>query len=150
MIIPDSDQIMRWLSQLSIGHYVCDQCHGIHIEELQQLEGVSESRIFIEDQGMIFSTELEVRPGAIFAVVAEVARINMTYPQLKIFLDVVDEAWPRLVACDFLYTQAGISLAQFQVYLEGTLEATRQVMQDAEQMGWLMSGEGLNIEQAVH
>jgi len=150
MMIPDSEQIMRWLSQLQVGHYVCDQCHGIHIEEVQQLDGVSESRIFIEDQGMIFSSELEVRPGAIFGVMAEMARLNMAYPQLKIFLDVVDEALPRLVVCDFLYTQAGTTLSQFQVYLEGTLAATRQVIMDAEQFGWLMSGDMPGTDQAVH
>ncbi len=150
MIIPDSDQIMRWLSQLSMGHYVCDQCHGIHIESLQQLEGVSESRIFIEDQGLMFSTELEIRPSAILALVSELSRLNMNYPQLKIFLDIVDDALPRLVVCDFLYTQPGITLTQFQVYLEGTLETTRQVMQDAEQMGWLMAGDDVSGDQAVH
>lgn len=45
MNIPSSEMIMRWLQQARIEHYVCDQCHGIHMVSLQSVEGIQESRI---------------------------------------------------------------------------------------------------------
>ena len=41
---------------------MCDQCHGIHMVSPQSVEGIQESRIFVEEEGLLFSSELEVRP----------------------------------------------------------------------------------------
>ena len=62
MIVPSFEVVMRWLTQGQIPHYLCEQCHGIHIVDIQSLEGVLESRLFVESEGLMFTTELEIRP----------------------------------------------------------------------------------------
>ena len=98
---------LRLMQQARIEHYVCDQCHGIHMVSLQSVEGIQESRIFVEEEGLLFSSELEVRPSSLLPLVAELGRLNMQYPSLKVFLDIIDDNLPRLVVGHTVFTKAG-------------------------------------------
>ena len=90
----DADQVKRWLQQANIQHYICEHCHALHLAELQGREGVVDARLFVEDDGILLTSELEVRPAALFAVQAELSRLNMAYPSVKLFLDVNDDSLP--------------------------------------------------------
>ena len=91
------DLLKSWLDEMGSEFYVCRECDGLHLPALQDAAGVIDSRLFLEDYGLLLTTELEVRPAALLHVSADLGRLNMDYPTLKVFLDVVDEAVPQLV-----------------------------------------------------
>ncbi|GAA5134353.1 YbjN domain-containing protein [Alloalcanivorax gelatiniphagus] len=137
VVTPDAEQVTRWLEQANIQFYICDQCHGLHFSELQSREGVVDARLFVEEDGLLLSTELELRPAAIFAAQAELSRLNMDYPSLKLFLDINDDALPRMVACDLLLGRQGVTFDQFIYFVQATLDATVQLLEDCQQADWL-------------
>lgn len=141
LVIPDADQVGRWLRQAGIQHYICDQCHGLHISELQSRDGVIDSRLFVEDEGLLLSTELEIQPSRLFDVQAATPRMNMEFANLKVFLDVNDETLPRLVICDLLLGRAGVSFDQFLHFVQATVDATVQLLEECQQMNCLYLGD---------
>ncbi|MGY3869769.1 YbjN domain-containing protein [Aeromonas crassostreae] len=150
MNTPSSEMIMRWLQQARIEHYVCDQCHGIHIVSLQSVEGIQESRVFVEEEGLLFSSELEVRPSALLPLVAELGRLNMQYPSLKLFLDIIDDNLPRLVVGHTVFTKAGLTVEQFILFVQSTIAATHDVVAECERLGFLNLPEMVVEPGAVH
>lgn len=142
--------IMRWLQQANIEHYVCDQCHGIHIVSLQSVDGVQESRIFVEDEGLLFSTELEIRPSALLSLLADVGRLNMQYPSLKVFLDISDENLPRLIVGHTVFTEAGLNNEQFLVFVQNTITATHELVAECERAGFLNVPELMMPVESLH
>lgn len=141
LVIPDADQVGRWLRQANIQHYICDQCHGLHISELQGRDGVLDSRLFVEEDGLLISTELEIRPSALLYLSGELGRLNMLFPSLKLFLDVNDDNLPRLVACDLLLGRVGVTFEQFLNFVQVGVDATVQLLQEMQQMDVLYQGE---------
>ncbi len=150
MIVPSFEVVMRWLSEGQIPHYLCDQCHGIHIVDVQSLDGVLESRLFVENEGLMFTTELEVRPVGLLPLVADLGRLNMNYPTLKIFVDVVDDNLPRLMVCNTLQLGAGLSPEQLQLFMTTAMTAMKQLYGECEQAGYLNPPEASETPMAVH
>ena len=138
MIVPSFEVVIHWLGQARVPHYMCDQCHGIHVVDIQSLEGVIESRIFVENEGIMFTSELEVRPAALLPLIAELGRLNMAYPTLKIFVDVSDDALPRLMICDAIQTQAGLSFEQFELFINTAIACIKLLYAECEQGGYLI------------
>ncbi len=142
---------MRWLTAGYIDHYVCENCHGIHLSELQELDGILESRLFVEHEGAIVTTEIEVRPTGLLALMADLSRLNMNYPSLKVFIDIVDDNLPRLIVADYLHTQAGMDQRQFLWIVQQTMMATQQLLQEITELGFLMQDdEPQKTPSAVH
>src|SRR5574344_413411 len=150
MIVPSFEVVMRWLSEGQIPHYLCDQCHGIHIVDVQSLDGVLESRLFVENEGLMFTTELEVRPVGLLPLVADLGRLNMSYPTLKIFVDVVDDNLPRLMVCNTLQLGAGRTPEQLQLIMSTAMTAMKQLYGECEQAGYLNPPEASETPMAVH
>ncbi|MFN3714369.1 MAG: YbjN domain-containing protein [Alcanivoracaceae bacterium] len=141
LVVPDAAQVERWLRQAGIHHYICDQCHGLHLSELQSREGVLDSRLFVEEDGLLLSTEVEIRPASMLMLLAEIPRLNMTWPSLKIFIDVNDDALPRVVACDLLLGRAGVAFEQFIHFVQANVDATSQLLDECQQLGCLFGPE---------
>ncbi len=139
---PDREILKAWLDAAGTEYYLCNQCEGLHIPALQELEGVVDSRIFREKYGVLFTTELEVRPMALLALAADLGRINMDYPTLKIFLDVVDDATPQLVVAGVLPAGGGISDAQFRQFVRLTTEGTSRLAAECQQLDYLFANPG--------
>lgn len=137
LVLPDADQVRAWLEQAGIKHYICDQCHGLHISEVQSREGVLDSRLFVEEDSLLLTTELELRPAAIFSAVAEMPRFNMSWPALKVFADVNDETLPRLVACDLLHGRQGVTFEQFVYFVQATVDASIQLLEECQRLNCL-------------
>jgi hypothetical protein len=134
----DADQVKRWLQQANIQHYICEHCHALHLSELQEREGVVDARLFVEEDGILLTSELEVRPAALFAVQAELGRLNMAYPSVKVFLDVNDDSLPRLVVCDLLLGRNGVTFEQFIYFVQATVDATLQLLDESQESDWLL------------
>lgn len=125
----DPETLLRWLEQLSLEHYLCGDCQGIHISSLQAIEGVMESRLFLEQDCLIFSTELLVPSRTILPLQAELARINAGYAHIKAFLDFADEgAGQRLILCDTLWTGAGLAPEQIDLFLQAAIAAKTEIV----------------------
>jgi hypothetical protein len=135
--VPDKTQLQDWLEQSATQFYLCGQCNGLHIQQLQDTPGVIDSRLFLEEYGLLLTTELEIRPGALLLVSADLGRLNMDYPTLKVFLDVGDEVVPQLVVAGNCQASAGLSKAQFDLFIATTVEATGHLAAVAQQMGYL-------------
>jgi hypothetical protein len=138
IVVPDQGQLESWLNRAGVAFYLCDQCNGLHISGVQELEGVTDARLFLEPWGILFSTELVVRPVALLPLVADLGRLSVDYPILKVFLDVVDDAMPQLVGGASLLTGAGISDAQFRLFISNVMEAMRQLAAEALHLDYLL------------
>jgi hypothetical protein len=139
---PDSDLLQNWLSDTHVEHYLCGDCEGLHINALQSIEGVIFSRIFLQPYGLVFATELDVRPMAVMAIAADQGRLSMDYPTLKIFLDVVDNAPPQLVVTANMLVGSGITPEQFSEFVVTTMEGSRQLADECLRMDYLFAEPG--------
>ena len=151
--IPDRALLEQWLKTMHVEHYLCGECEGLHINALQSIEGVVNSRLFVQKSNLLLSTELEVRPMAILALAADLGRINMDYPTLKIFLDVVDDATPQLVVAGNLLSSSGVSEAQFGDFVVNALDGTRLLADECLSLDYLFAESGQQApggSQALH
>ena len=142
--VTDHHQLEQWLRRAGIAFYLCDQCNGLHVSGLQELEGVADARLFIEPWGILFSTELVIRPVALLPLAADLGRLNIDYPVLKLFLDIVDDAMPQLVAGSSWLTGAGMSETQFQLFMNSTMEAVRQLVAECGHLDYLLPDEDVD------
>ncbi len=138
-VIPDRALLEDWLDRAHVDYHECGRCEGLHLEALRDLEGVIDSRLFIEPWGLLLTTELEVRPMALLPLVADLGRLNMDYPTLKLFQDVVDDATPQLVAAGTALGAAGLNLEQFAHFVATTITATRQLAEECLQLNYLFA-----------
>ena len=135
--IPDKTLLQEWLDDAGTQYYECGQCEGLHIRLLKETPGVIDSRLFLEDYGLLLTTELEVRPSALLQVAADLGRLNMDFPTLKIFLDIVDEAMPQLVVAGLCQVAAGLSQRQFEHFIATTIEGTGLLAEGCGQLNYL-------------
>lgn len=140
---PDPQLLRTWLEESRVKFHDCGQCEGLHIAALQDVEGMIDSRLFLEPWGLLLTSELEIRPMALLPLAADLGRMNMDYPTLKLFQDVVDDATPQLVVAGTLPAGAGLTLAQVANFVSATIAATRQVAQECLQLDYLFAqGDG--------
>ncbi|MDJ0878189.1 MAG: YbjN domain-containing protein [Halieaceae bacterium] len=137
--IPDRALLERWLRESHIDFEDCGRCEGLHLPPLRSVEGVIDSRLFLERYGLLLTTELEVRPMAVLPLSADMGRLNMDYPTVKVFLDVADDAIPQLVVAGVLPTSAGLTQEQVSAFVALTLEETRQLAADCRQLDYLFA-----------
>ncbi|MFV0478451.1 MAG: YbjN domain-containing protein [Parahaliea sp.] len=135
--IPDRSHLEHWLEEGKVVFELCGQCEGLHIRALQALDGAIDSRILVEHHGLLFSTGLEVRPMALLPLSADLGRLNMEFLNLKIFLDIVDDATPQLVIAGYLPLGAGLNREQFITFVTMTMESTRQLATECLQLDYL-------------
>ena len=137
----DANQVMQWLDRAHIAHYVCGECHGIHFNDLQAMDGILESRLFVEADYLMLFSELEIRPSMLMQVLADVSRMNLNYMHLKIFVDLIDESLPRLVIQGNLPHSAGLSFEQFHLFVENGLQATQALVEECQQLSYVTGNE---------
>ena len=136
---PDPELLRQWLADARVKYHECGQCEGLHIAALQDVEGMIDSRLFLEPWGLLLTSELEIRPMALLPLAADLGRMNMDYPTLKLFQDVVDDATPQLVAAGILPAAAGLTLEQVANFLSMTIAATRQLAEECLQLNYLFA-----------
>ncbi len=149
----DRTQLKQWMEDARVDYSECGECDGLHLAALKGIEGVIDSRLFLERYGLLLTTELEIRPMALLPLAADLGRINMDYPTLKVFLDVVDDATPQLVMAGVLATQAGLTLAQCAHFISSTMDATRQLCAECLQLDYLFeegADRGQSPNRALH
>lgn len=138
-VVPDKTLLQSWLEQAHVEYHDCGRCEGLHLAALADIEGVIDSRLFLEPWGLLLTTELEIRPTALLPLAADLGRLNMDYPTLKLFQDVVDDATPQLVAAGTVLCAAGMTLEQFSGFIASTVAATRQLSEECQQLSYLFA-----------
>lgn len=136
---PDRDLLERWLEDIHVENYLCGHCDGLHISALHALEGTVNSRIYLEERTLFFSTAFELRPTALLPLAADLGRLNMEYPTLKIFPDVVDDNTPELVVSACMLTSSRITRDQFAEFVVNTLDGTRLLADECLQLNYLFT-----------
>ena len=136
---PDRPLLERWLKESRLEFELCPHCEGLHLTTLRTLEGVIDSRLFVERYGLLLTTELEIRPMAVLPLSADMGRLNMDYPTVKVFMDIADDAVPQLVIAGILPTAAGVTREQVAAFVALTLEETRQLAGDCLQLDYLFA-----------
>jgi hypothetical protein len=134
---PTKAVLQGWLDAIDTEYHLCGECDGLHISELQSLEGVVDSRLFRERYGLLLTTEVEIRPVALLAVSADIGRLNMDYPTLKVFLDVVDDGMPQLVVAGILPSGGGVSRDQFAQFIGLTVEGVARLVEECRELDYL-------------
>lgn len=147
IVTPDRSLLERWLTATAVESYVCEHCENLHLSEIRAQEGVLDSRLIQEPFGLLFSTELEIRPMALLAVSADLGRLNMEYPTLKLFLDIVDDATPQLVAASIFPGNEGLSQGQFNHFIAIAMQATLQLAEECLRLDYLFSEDGSTRQQ---
>jgi len=142
---PLADRLHEWLRNARIDYYLCNHCNGLHLSALQGLAGVVESRLFVEEWGLLISTEYVVRPTAILPLATDLGRLNAGYPSLKLFLDIIDDAMPQLVAGSTVLTGAGISEAQFVLFVTTAQELMSSLVSELAELDFLLPEEGQQL-----
>lgn len=152
--IPERAELENWLKSSRIDFEDCGRCEGLHLPPLRSVEGVIDSRLFLERYGLLLTTELEIRPMAVLPLAADVGRLNMDYPTLKVFLDIADDTIPQLVVAGVLPSSAGLTQEQVAAFVELTLEETRQLAADCLRLDYLFAepqdGRGDGPSPALH
>jgi hypothetical protein len=136
---PDRDLLERWLEDIHVENYLCGHCEGLHISALHALEGTVNSRIYLEESILFFSTALEIRPTALLPLAADLGRLNMEFPTLKIFPDVVDDNTPQLIVSASMLTSSRITADQFAEFVVNTLDGTRLLAEECLQLNYLFT-----------
>ena len=90
------------------------------------------------------------RAQGVLPLVADLGRLNMSYPTLKIFVDVVDDNLPRLMVCNTLQLGAGLTPEQLQLFMSTAMTAMKQLYGECEQAGYLNPPEASETPMAVH
>jgi hypothetical protein len=67
LLKPDRAQLQQWLKDARVEYSECGECEGLHLAALQGIEGVIDSRLFLERYGLLLTTEIEIRPMALHA-----------------------------------------------------------------------------------
>lgn len=135
--VPDRDQVSRWLHRAGIDFYQCDECRGLHLSQLQALEGAANAGLYVEEFGILLSIEAVVRPTGMLPLVADLGRLSMDYPLLKLFQDVADDSMPQLVIGASVMTGAGLSFEQFQLFLNTAIDAGSQLIAECSHLDYL-------------
>ena len=143
---PSQALIEKWLTAMGLNHYTCEQCTALHISVAQGEDASLESRLFIEEWGLLLSAEFQVRPTAMMLLAGELGQLNANYPTLKLFLDIVDDAVPQLVAGATALTGAGISADQFALFISTSLDAVAALAGELQQMDCLYQADELPHE----
>ncbi|MDB2448867.1 YbjN domain-containing protein [bacterium] len=131
------DTLENWLDDKGIRFYLCQDCDGLHLSDTEEHLGVLESRLLLEDNLLIISTELSVRPSAVLPLHGSMQLINFDNPLVKVGLSLYDDDVPRLVISGALPV-VGLEADYFAQYLEQVLTATSIVLDHATQMDVLL------------
>jgi len=124
------DHLETWLEDLTVRHYLCPNCEGIHLADLEEEVGVLESRIFLDEGLIIISTELPIRPSSVLPLHGSLNLVNFEHPLVKVTLNLNDDEIPRLVISGTLIAD-GLSASYFKTYLNAVTAGTLQVLQSA-------------------
>ncbi|ELY4315604.1 YbjN domain-containing protein [Cronobacter sakazakii] len=131
LVVPTLDTLRRWLDNLGVSFFECDTCQALHLPYMQNFEGVFDAKIDLVDNVVMFSAMAEIKPSALLTVAADLSAINAGSLTLKAFLDIQDDNLPKLVVCQTLLVEMGVTVAQFEAFYRQSEQQTSMVLMEA-------------------
>ncbi|MFI0489102.1 MAG: YbjN domain-containing protein [Yersinia sp. (in: enterobacteria)] len=132
LIVPDLALLRRWLDQLGISFFECDFCQALHLPHMQNFEGVFDGKIDLVDNIILFSALAEVRPTALIPLVADLSQINASSLTVKAFIDIQNDNLPKLIVCQSLTIEVGVTFAQFKYFMAQCEEQISMIILEAK------------------
>lgn len=103
----------------------------------------------MENDGIMFTTELEIRPTALLPLVADLGRLNMNYPALKVFVDVVVNG--ACLTDDLRFTgYHGLTDEQLHLFMRTTIEPRSNCTVSANRWAFSIADEAIPPGSAMH
>ncbi len=146
LIVPDLNVLRNWLDTLNIHWFECDSCKALHLQNMQNFDGIFDVKIDLIDEIILFSALAEVKPTALIPLVANLSHINASSLTAKAFVDIQDDDLPHLVVCQTLDASASISYQQFVHFIKRSEDQTLMIMAEACSDHLLMSEEDDSIK----
>ncbi|EKM5759375.1 YbjN domain-containing protein [Cronobacter turicensis] len=131
LVVPTLDTLRRWLDNLGVSFFECDTCQALHLPHMQNFEGVFDAKIDLVDNVVMFSAMAEIKPSALLTVAADLSAINAGSLTLKAFLDIQDDNLPKLVVCQTLLAEVGVTVEQFEAFYRQSEQQTSMVIMEA-------------------
>lgn len=131
LVVPTLDTLRRWLDNLGVSFFECDTCQALHLPHMQNFEGVFDAKIDLVDNVVLFSAMAEIKPSALLTVASDLSAINAGSLTLKAFLDIQDDNLPKLVVCQTLLVEVGVTVEQFEAFFRQSEQQTSMVIMEA-------------------
>ncbi|EPN9525866.1 YbjN domain-containing protein [Cronobacter malonaticus] len=131
LVVPTLDTLRRWLDNLGVSFFECDTCQALHLPHMQNFDGVFDAKIDLVDNVVMFSAMAEIKPSALLTVAADLSAINAGSLTLKAFLDIQDDNLPKLVVCQTLLIDVGVTVEQFEAFYRQSEQQTSMVIMEA-------------------
>lgn len=119
-------------------HYMCDQCR-IHLVDIQSLWRGDRERVLSRVGDHVYQRAGD--PSLLGPLVAELGRLNMTYPTLKILSIWWMMPCLRLMVCDAIRPRSNLSFEQFQLFITSAIACIKLLYAECEQAGYLCTPE---------
>lgn len=131
LVVPTLDTLRRWLDNLGVSFFECDTCQALHLPHMQNFDGVFDAKIDLVDNVVLFSAMAEIKPSALLTVASDLSAINAGSLTLKAFLDIQDDNLPKLVVCQTLLVEVGVTAEQFGAFFRQSEQQTSMVIMEA-------------------
>ncbi|EOW6722482.1 YbjN domain-containing protein [Cronobacter dublinensis] len=131
LVVPTLDTLRRWLDNLGVSFFECDTCQALHLPHMQNFDGVFDAKIDLVDNVVLFSAMAEIKPSALLTVASDLSAINAGSLTLKAFLDIQDDNLPKLVVCQTLLTEVGVTVEQFEAFYRQSEQQTSMAIMEA-------------------
>lgn len=138
LVIPDLDTLRQWLEQLAISSFECDACEALHLPHFQNINGIYDAKVDVIDNVVLFTAVAELKASMLLSVLAEISQYNAASLTMKVFVDIQDDNLPKLVLCQSLSAERGITFEQFSLLLTEAEESTSQLLEDLQVRGFLL------------
>lgn len=113
LVRPELETLCDWMDKQHIEWFECDSCRALHLPAMQNFDGVFDAKLDIADNVILFTARAEVRPSALLLLAGELSQVNASSLTAKAFLDIQDDTLPKLIVCQSLNIECGITLSQF-------------------------------------
>lgn len=141
LVVPGLDTLRQWLDEIGISFYECDTCQALHLPHMQNFDGIFDAKIDLLDNVVVFSALAEVKPSALLPLASDLSAINASSLTVKAFLDVQDDNLPKLVVCQSLSVNVGVTRDQFEWFFRQSEEQVSMVVLEAASQQMLFKGD---------
>ncbi|NEY10739.1 YbjN domain-containing protein, partial [Yersinia pestis] len=98
------------------------------------------AKIDLVDNIILFSALAEVRPTALIPLVADLSQINASSLTVKAFIDIQDDNLPKLIVCQSLVVEVGVTIEQFGYFMQQCEEQISMIIMEARANDLLFIG----------
>ncbi|ARU93485.1 YbjN domain-containing protein [Tatumella citrea] len=131
LVRPETQTLCEWMDKQHIEWFECDSCQALHLPAMQNFDGVFDAKLDIADNVILFTARAEVRPSALLSLAGELSHINASSLTAKAFLDVQDETIPKLIVCQSLNIECGITRSQFVYFMQQSEAQASMIIMEA-------------------